>query len=273
MKQLLLATTALVISGPVFAADMRMPVKAPAVAAPVAYSWTGCYAGGHIGVGSSRTSIAERVEPFGLAPFFAPPDTPIPVDSDAGVVGGVQVGCDYQFATHWVVGAAGDFTWTDLDGKTSDPFFAGKNGGPIIIGAKTEWLASATARLGYAWNTWLIYGKGGAAWAHDRISIPNIGLWGNPVVAVCATGGVVGCNPAGSATTLGWTAGFGFEWAFAGHWSTGVEYNHYQFNNNNFILTDASGIGGSGVPAAGPVHVDQHVDTLTVNLNYRFGGP
>ncbi len=34
----------------------------------------------------------------------------------------------------------------------------------------TDLLASVTGRLGYAWNNWLFYGKGGAAWAANRYS-------------------------------------------------------------------------------------------------------
>jgi len=37
--------------------------------------------------------------------------------------------------------------------------------------AETNWLASATGRLGWAWDRWMIYGKGGAAWAGDKYSL------------------------------------------------------------------------------------------------------
>ena len=34
----------------------------------------------------------------------------------------------------------------------------------------TDFLTSVTARVGYAWNDWLLYAKGGAAWAGNRYS-------------------------------------------------------------------------------------------------------
>ena len=35
---------------------------------------------------------------------------------------------------------------------------------------KTDFLTSATGRVGYAWNDWLLYAKGGAAWAERQYS-------------------------------------------------------------------------------------------------------
>ena len=45
----------------------------------------------------------------------------------------MQGGCDYQFASNWVIGIGGDFAWTKINGTVNDPFFQGKNGGPIPI--------------------------------------------------------------------------------------------------------------------------------------------
>src|SRR5271155_4027858 len=178
MKKLLLASSALVFAGPVLAADLpaAMPVKAPPVVAAVPYNWTGCYVGGNVGAGWDRTNFTDPgnfLEPFGIVQDLAPAGDSIGVNSSAGVLGGVQAGCDYQFANHWVIGLAGDFTWTDMHGTTNDPFFNGKNGAPVPINTRTNWLASVTGRVGYAWDHFLLYGKGGAAWANDSYSIQN----------------------------------------------------------------------------------------------------
>jgi outer membrane immunogenic protein len=274
MKSVLLASTALVVATRAMAADLppRMPVKAAPVVVARPYSWTGCYVGGHIGADWGRTSISEPNEPF--LQYFAPANTPTPVDSGSDFLGGVQVGCDYQFATHWVVGAAGDFSWTNLEGQATDPFFAGKTGGPITFNTKTEWLATATARVGYAWDRWMFYGKGGAAWAHNRDNIQNLGPWGNPTFNVCVAGGIaVGCNPTGTETRLGWTVGLGFEWAFADHWSTGLEFDHYDFGSHSLTLSDPNGFNGIATTATGPISVKQRVEALKLSINYRFGGP
>ena len=129
MKKWLLLSSALVFAGPALAADLpvRMPTKAPPPVAAVPYTWTGCYVGGHVGAGWDRTTFAD---PGNTIPgFFAPPfvsQTIAPWQFDrreqsAGVLGGVQAGCDYQFASHWVVGIAGDFAWSDIHGAANDP--------------------------------------------------------------------------------------------------------------------------------------------------------
>src|ERR1700704_5833797 len=117
MKQLLLASTVLVFAGQVQAADLRMPVKAPVAVAPH-YTWTGCYVGGHVGAGWGKNEISETLEPpFPSGQNFAPVDTPVTVDQRDGLLGGAHVGCDYQLAPNWVVGAVGDFSWASIEGQ------------------------------------------------------------------------------------------------------------------------------------------------------------
>src|SRR4051794_2252539 len=144
MKKLLLASSAIVFAGSALAADLppRLPVKAPVVAA-VPYSWTGCYIGGHVGAGQSRTHFFDPgLVVFGVTSgTVGPPGSNLRVTSDPGVIGGAQAGCDYQFSNNWVIGVAGDFSAADLRGLVNDPFFGGKNGAPATVASRTEWLA------------------------------------------------------------------------------------------------------------------------------------
>ena len=261
MRKLLLASSALVFAGSAGAADLRMPVKAAPVVAAVPYTWTGCSVGGHLGAGWNRSSFTDPGNPeffFGFpTPTLAPAGSSIGVNSSAGVLGGVQAGCDYQFASNWVIGIGGDVAWTDIHGAANDPFFVGKNGAPVPLSTRTEAIASLTGRLGYAWDRYLIYGKAGGAWARDRYSITNLNC------TFLAT-----CNLSGSTDRAGWTAGVGLEWAFAPNWSALVEYNHYGFGNNSVSFTD---------PALPFLllryDVRQDIDVVKVGINYRFGGP
>src|ERR1700688_716690 len=86
------------------AADL--PVKAP-VAAP-AYSWTGCYIGGNLGGGWTHKEFHFRAEDEGTL-------------NVGGFVGGGQVGCDYQFASNWLIGVQGMFDGTTIKGTDIDP--------------------------------------------------------------------------------------------------------------------------------------------------------
>jgi outer membrane immunogenic protein len=246
MKKLILATSALVCAGSALAADLpaRMPVKAP-VLAPPPFSWTGCYIGGHVGYAWGQKDFAD---PTGGN--FAPLGTAVGVDTE-GWLGGGQIGCNYQFASNWVIGIEGEYSWADINGD-ADAFFGGKNN---VLSAKTESIASATARLGYSWNRTLFYAKGGAAWAEDKYSVflPGVFLLFPDVIA------------RGSETRFGWTIGAGFEWAFANNWSAKIEYNHYDFGSRTINLFDPL------LPLAiVPVNVDQRIDAVKVGINYRF---
>lgn len=285
MKRVLLATTALALSGPAFAADLapvRMPLKAPPVVARP-FSWTGCYVGGHLGAGWSH---ANFIDPQNLgtaggvpAGLFAPTGAGVGIDQGAGFVGGGQIGCDYQFATNWVIGLAGDFSWTNINGSTSDPFaflggdplFGGKAGVPATLRDQTEWLASVTGRVGYAWDRWMLYGKGGVAWEHSRDSIGPVVAWGTSLANSCfAFAAGTACNATGTDTEAGWTVGVGITWAFADNWSAGIEYDHYGFVNHSVTLTAPAVSGGFG-PGSAPITVNQNIDAVKVTLDYRFG--
>jgi len=260
VRKLLLASTAVVWGGTAFAADLppRVPAKAAMAyaAAPAPFSWTGCYVGAHTGAGWSHTGFSD---PSGT--IIAPLGDVIGDNSGAGFVGGGQIGCDYQFATNWVVGLAGDFSWADISGETDDPFFAGKAPfgapAPLTLHSRTDFLASATGRIGYAWDRFLIYGKGGFAWSHDKYEANNFN---------CTTIAFVSCNTSASDTRLGWTAGGGLEWAFASNWSVLVEYDHYGFGTKSLTFTDPA---NPGFPVN--FNVKQDIDVVKIGVNYRFG--
>jgi len=262
MKKLLLATTILTLAGPALAADLgrRMPVKAPPpVVAPVPYfSWTGCYLGGHAGAGWGRKDFSEP----DTEDNFGPPGGVIRVDTGAGFLGGGQIGCDYQFAPNWVLGIEGDFAWADLKGDAVDPFFSGKHGNPITFHARTDWITDVTGRFGYAWDRWMLYGKGGVAWAHDKYSINNLEFFNG---LFCSSGSFTACNPAGSETRTGWTAGVGIEWAFWGNWSAKVEFDHYDFGTRGITLFDPV------TDSSDRADVKQRIEAVKFGINYRFG--
>jgi outer membrane immunogenic protein len=284
MKRFLLASTALALTTPAFAADM--PVKAP-VAAPRPFSWSSCYLGGNVGAGWGHARLTDTTSApfvFGAGDgYFAPTGSSVGISSVGGLGGG-QIGCDYQFANNWVIGLAGDFSFANIQNEAPDPFFTGKAGPGTFIQIKdrTEWLASATARLGYTWDRVLLYGKGGAAWSRNRYTIENVGFWGTPgtpIPGICATvaGGVLTglltCNPTGASTLSGWTVGGGLEFAITDNWSAGIEYDHYGFGTktvslvaSNFVTLAAS----PGVSPAVGVPIRQDIDTVKVTVNYRF---
>jgi outer membrane immunogenic protein len=217
---------AAVMSSAAMAADMGRPVyKAPpAGALPVAYDWTGFYVGGHVGYGWARKSWSDS---FGL----------FDVSHDAdGFLGGGQVGFNYQVG-QFVFGVEGDFS------------AAGISGGTNVLGTSfntdVDWTSTLTGRLGMAFDRWLVYGKGGIAWARDRYSTNAY------------TAGVTEITD----TRVGWTAGAGVEYAFAPQWSAKLEYNYMDFGTQ--AVSFAPGFS---------TDIDQQIHAVKFGINYKFGG-
>jgi outer membrane immunogenic protein len=236
MKKLLLTSVALLsgAAGSALAADLpaKMPVKAlPTVPPP--FSWTGCCAGAHGGYGWGKTHD-------------------IGADATAknkGWLAGGQIGCDYQLAPKWVVGVEAMAAWTDVH-STNDPFFSGKTFAGNFS-TQTNWIASATARLGFGMERWLIYAKGGAAWSDEDYR--NVGN---------SIGGPFDFR--GGKSGPGWTAGAGIEWMFAPNWSAKIEFNHYDFRRRTARLSDRFG------DPSFNAQFKSDLQTVIVGVNYRF---
>src|SRR5438876_9716291 len=164
MRKILLAGVAcvlVIVVAPANAADLGRPVyRLPPLIPP--FTWTGCYIGGNIGWGRGRdtVSIPNLGETTGV-PELSGVSLPSVTGDTKGVLGGGQVGCNYQFAPNWVIGIEGDGSAASIKGDATATVFG-------ITGtahAQTDWITSVTGRLGWAADRWLIYAKGGAAWA------------------------------------------------------------------------------------------------------------
>jgi len=227
MKKILLATAALIALGaaPALAADLGARVYTKAPPAPIAavYDWTGFYVGGHVGYGWADQDWALTA------------GAPLGSHSSDGFLGGLQAGYNVQF-NQIVVGVEGDISWADLNG-------AGVCGAAGLCSTSTDWLATVTGRLGYAFDNALLYGKGGVAFA------------GNDYAETAGPG-------TASETKTGWTVGVGLEYAFAPNWSTKVEYNYMDFGTDGLIFSDGA-----------PISVDQTANVVKFGINYKFGGP
>jgi outer membrane immunogenic protein len=243
MKKILLtgiAGAAFLVAPFAHAADLSRPVyKAPPPPPPLpVFSWTGCYIGGHIGGGWGHKTVS--------APTLAPG---ISVSGNtSGFLGGGQVGCDYQFAPNWVVGIEGAGSAGDINGDINATIF-GVNG---TGHARSDWLASATGRLGWGWDRWLFYAKGGVAWVGDKYSA-DVPLFLEHLEA--------------SETRTGWTIGGGVEWAFWNAWSAKLEYDYYDFGTRTLSFSGTI----FAIPEIVPgINISQRISTLKFGIDYRF---
>jgi outer membrane immunogenic protein len=218
MKTILLATTILtVVSGSAYAADAIVSEPVPVAAS---FDWTGAYIGVNAGGGFGT---------FNLAPSGGGPGS---IDiSASGFLGGVQAGYNWQVG-QLVYGVEADFQGSDIKADLT-------LGGPGLE-AKVDWFGTVRARLGYApVDRFMVYGTGGLAYGHEKISAPGLDL---------------------SKTRVGWTVGAGAEYAITNNWSFKSEYLYTDLGKETFT----PGGGGFGVDVKVPFH------TVRVGLNYKF---
>jgi outer membrane immunogenic protein len=245
MKKLLLAGAAVsaLLGGSASAADLARPAPVYIPPPPVValFTWTGCYVGGNVGGVWATRDWTDGT--------FLAPGTSFGSSTASGAIGGLQAGCNYQVGA-WVFGLQGDYDWTNAN-QTNTPVLFAPFGGATY--SKLKSLASVTGRVGYAFDRFLGYVKGGGAWEQSDYSVLIAGL-------TAATA---------SETKGGWTVGVGGEYAFL-NWLTGfIEYDFYRFgdNANTFACTVPACV---GIPAAAIANVKTDVSVLKVGLNLKF---
>jgi opacity protein-like surface antigen len=244
-----------------------MPTKAPVKAFPVAtryVNWTGFYIGAHGGVGYDRDTIGFVGSTESAGTHFS------------GMLGGGQVGYNYQLANKFVIGVEGDASWADLKGGQTcgvanglnpatgtptgafDPFFMSCN-------TRLSWVATATAKLGYAWDRTLYYVKGGVAFADETVTVNCIvGPLNMPSRSCSNQAGAPITSISSEANRAGWTLGFGAEFALTPNWSAKAEYDYIGFGSRTSLASD----GTTSLTS------NTNVQLTKIGLNYRFGtGP
>lgn len=257
MSKTLFAPVAVLAAGlatSAVAADL--PIKTPMPVTPV-FSWTGCYLGGHAGGGRGTKDMTDPVQLVQDTLNQAPSTAGIATVSTTptGAVIGGEIGCDYQFAGNAVIGIEGTASGTTMKASTLVGLPAGVPGDVALVQANNDFLASVTGRIGYAFDTVLLYARGGFAVAGDKYDVSG--------------GTFNGGGPfhfQGVDNRYGWIVGGGVDWAFTRHWSMNVEYDYYSFGNGNILMTDQVSA------LTGVVNVKQTVQVVKVGFNFHIGG-
>lgn len=166
-------------------------------------------------------------------------------DGGRGWFGTGQVGCDYQFASKWVIGAFGDFDVGDIKGTMTLPGFLWQGD------EKERWSWAVGGRVGYLpWDSLLVYLAGGFTQAHfDQVDLVS-----------AIGGGPIGISvPA--ATYDGWFLGSGYEykldWLQGLFWKTEYRFADYGSKDNEFLPLEV-------------VHSHKYIQTIRSELVYRF---
>lgn len=289
--------------------------------------WSGFYVGfnngatfNHFNVGKHMTDVDLTDQFYELNPLvvgvsdsFATFDAPGHHHNDTETIGGAQTGFKFQFG-HFVVGAEGSFigNGTSAEG-TSHAFqentffipFGGLMQQPIggnitadtvftsMSKAETTWNGSVGGNIGFAWNRFLVYGEGGAAFTDlhfESTDVADTRFFQNCfLMAVCdgtvapATVGRVPRQPQGSIfigeivnkkthtqgdVLTGWYGGGGIDYALTKIVTVGVEYKHVDWGS----VTEHLMTGGNGGPVfPGNAHVGLDADQVVFKVNLLIG--
>lgn len=249
MKRVLFGSLALLVSlsAPSHAADMTIVPRA-------VYNWAGCYGGGNIGYSWGR-AYTNTTTPslFINAGNIIPSSTYSNSNSLDGVIGGGQVGCNWQPNNgHWVYGFETDIQWSGEKGSFETSNLTAYNlTNDIDVFTNIDpdtaiaWFGTVRGRLGYVFNNnWLVYATGGFAYGKVKYSgtvteTENIYTKGRGVLLATFT--QVASFGSASKVNPGWTLGAGFEAPLGNNWSWGLEYLYLNLGKINLSAETAVG--------------------------------
>ncbi|HWY52301.1 MAG TPA: hypothetical protein VNW72_12545 [Chthoniobacterales bacterium] len=289
-------------------------------------NWSGFYVGFNNGATFNHFDISKHMTDvdltdqfyelnpvlIGVSDAFATFDTPGHHHNDTETIGGGQTGFKFQFG-HFVVGAEGSFigNGTSAEGVShafqENTFFIGDMapgqqpiGGNITADtefkskfmAETTWNGFAGGNIGFAWNRFLFYGEGGAAFTDVHFEstdtadtsffqncLQNTNVVCGGTVARGTVGGVPR-QPQGSIfigeivskkthtqgdVLTGWYGGGGIDYALTKIVTVGVEYKHVDWGGvTEHLMTGANG--GPVFPGNAHLNLDADQAVFKVNL-------
>ncbi|WP_020184989.1 outer membrane protein [Methylopila sp. 73B] len=190
-----------------FAADLPAYEPAPSIAVP-SFTWTGAYVGVQAGYGFGDSN-GRGIDPDGF-------------------LVGAYAGYNYQFDNSpLVIGVETDFNYADVD----DSRFGVK--------LSYDWAGATRARIGYAFDRFLVYGAAGVAYADREVKVSGVGK--------------------NSKTAVGWTAGGGVEFAATDNVVARAEYRYTDYGRDTFRIAGES------------ARVDSDEHRVMVGVAYKFG--
>lgn len=271
---------AVALASPALAADLPSRAAPAPILAPVPVSnWAGVYVGAHVGALFSEQDTRLGFLAVNCSVCGANETRTAGFDgygkSSTGLMGGLQAGLNWQTGS-FVYGLEADFSLAGIDERRRIAIPAATLAGAGLaaitdpvdgfsgdFSSTIDWLATARGRLGVSFGTFMIYGTGGAAFAHTETEARYVGLAGSPLAAVPV-------SAKDSDVQVGWTIGAGIEAMLMPNLSVKAEYLYADFGSTTRQF---------GYYINNPVAVRQStfadeelsVQIVRVGLNYRFG--
>ncbi len=328
MKKFFLSAVSLAaLTGTSFAADF-VPYKASTIAP----TWTGFYSGLNAGYGLGTTATVrnpswalndnwahwesyaarsptgcngksgrERCTSFTDATYGIASIANAGISSltQKGVIGGGQIGYNYNLSSSYVVGIEADFQGSGMQGTgsysghSSDGYSRASNGKHFYsyagsrnftgIGkndAGLSWLGTVRGRVGYLVTpTLLIYGSGGLAYGNVWSSSKNISLCSS-IATENDNGSYRFLNENYSTMStgyknesrVGWAAGGGFEFKLTPSWSLKSEAIYYNLGSIGYASSPLVFYGTNGMltSSLNTTRISYEAIIARGGLNYHF---
>jgi len=233
-----IAAATLVLSAVSMANAADLPMKA-ALPPPVAVAnWTGAYVGGFAGGSWGEGNVCH----FGVGAFTCADI------KKSGFIGGGYVGYDYEFANKIVVGGRIVVPFGSFGNTGTTPAGFGPPGTNVNV--DFNWAVTADLLFGYDMGAWMPYAGAGFAFANAKFTLNAPAL-----ISTTATESQAGLNVFA-----------GLKYRFAPNWAVGVQYNHTEFQRQNYNFV------GPFVGAApiGQIPIELKQDSVVGQIEYRF---
>jgi outer membrane immunogenic protein len=258
------------------------PVKAPPPPVCPYCDWGGFYVGANLGGSLGSVSRYDAMSILNVPPAGMPLANPIQSFGDrglaAGILGGAQIGWNWQFSRNWMFGVEADWQATGQTSNSYNTAEIARSGikqvsNTLADQEKIPWLATARARAGWVENCWLWYVTGGVAWSKVD-STMSISTQPASATLESIPGGFASASF--SNTRVGFTIGGGVETSlgqlgpWANNWSAKLEYLYVNLGSTNGSLLAPYNV----APLADLLQSNTHIsdNIVRVGVNYKFGG-
>ena len=237
-----------------------------------AFNWTGYYAGVNLGWGrdKSLTRYTPQDSDSAFLLNLGPPFLGTDKSKAGGLLGGFQVGYNYQFAPRWLIGLEGDIQLADINSGQSGTIYDNSSL-QTVIGKSVNYFGTVRGRLGFVVaDRLMVFGTGGLAYGDlgNTASLVSLTASSGPGFS-CFAGTAPVCHTGTSGLVAGWTAGGGLEYAFRNDWSVKAEYLYAHFDDPLRVVALRPSAGNP--PSTFIARFADDINIVRMGLNYRFG--